>query len=196
MSFPRYPSYKASGAEWLGELRVLHAAWNDDAVKTLGRLILPFDDASLQLIIDESTKEGHAAEVLTNGVRLTLPGDLFVLTHRGVPLNWMRSKWCDGQCYDDLAFPDLDVVPRKPVENKPPKPYAPTGHYEGYPDTAVPVFFGHYSLPAQATPSPLTMNIACVAYSVWKSGPLVAYRWDGEQAVEPGNFVLSGSSLA
>ena len=176
----------------LGPLRIVHAAWNDDAVKTLGRLPLPYDDDALQLLIDESTKEGHAAEVLTNGVRLTLSGDDFVLTHRGVPLNWMRSKWwipSEGQFYDDLSFPELDVVPRKLVTNKPPKPSAPEGLYGGYPAGAVPVFFGHYSLPASATPSQLAPNIACLDYSAWKGGPLVAYRWNGEQELDSSKFL-------
>jgi len=174
-----------------GVLRVVHACWNDDAVNTLEALSLPFDDDVIRLLVDETTQAGRAAEVLTNGVRLTLPGDLFVLTHRGVPLNWMRSKWwipSAGKFYDDLAFPDLDVVPRELVVLPKAIPTTPIGLYDGYPPSAPPVFFGHYSLPPQTHPRPQSPNAVCVDYSAWKGGHLVAYRWNGEQELTNANF--------
>lgn len=175
----------------LGVIRVVHACWNDDAVQCLRALPNPIDDTALRLLDDPNSKQGCAVELLLNGLRLVLPDDLFVMTYRGVPMNWMRAKWwipIAGQFYDDLAFPELDVVPRKSVVLPKINSATPVGLFDGYPSSAVPVFFGHYSLPRDATPQPMTLNAACLDYSVWKGGPLVAYRWDGEHILDAEKF--------
>jgi hypothetical protein len=56
-----------------------------------------------------------------------------------------------------------------------------------YPAAAPPVFFGHYWL--QGQPRPQASNVACVDYSVARWGRLVAYRWDGETALDAEKFV-------
>lgn len=178
----------------LGVIRVVHACWNNDAAQSLRVLPSPLDDNSLRLLDDPNSKEGRAVELLLNGVRLVLPDDLFVMTYRGVPMNWMRAKWwisTAGQFYDDLAFPELDVVPRKSVILPKIDSATPAGVFDGYPASAAPVFFGHYSLPRDATPHPLASNAACLDYSVWKGGPLVAYRWDGERELSADKFITS-----
>ena len=37
-----------------------------------------------------------------------------------------------------------------------------------------------------------TAHTACVDFSAVKGGTLVAYRWDGEQEIDPGHFHLAG----
>ena len=37
-----------------------------------------------------------------------------------------------------------------------------------------------------------TPTVACVDYSAAKDGPLVAYRWDGEQELDASRFVEAG----
>ena len=60
-------------------------------------------------------------------------------------------------------------------------------HLVEYSHKAPPVFLGHYWM--EGEPAPLAPNIACLDYSVAKpGGKLVAYRWDGEQVLESGNF--------
>jgi hypothetical protein len=150
----------------------------------------------LRLLDDPGSKEFHAAQTLMNGLRLVLPGDLFVLTHRGTPMNWMRAKWwipIIGQYYDDVAFPELDVVPRKSIVFPSVDSATPAGLYDGYPASAVPVFMGHYSLPRESTPTPQASNIVCLDYSVWKRGPLVSYSWDGEQRLSVDRFITTDS---
>ena len=41
---------------------------------------------------------------------------------------------------------------------------------------------------------PLSKRHACVDYSVAKSGPLVAYRWDGELELDAGKFVAAAAN--
>jgi hypothetical protein len=62
----------------------------------------------------------------------------------------------------------------------------------GYPPDAPPVFFGHYWLSADR-PTLLAPNVACLDFSVAKGGFLCAYRWDGEQMLDPSNFVFARS---
>jgi len=61
-------------------------------------------------------------------------------------------------------------------------------HLLEYGHAEKPVILGHYWMEGQ--PRPLAENIACLDYSVAKpGGKLVAYRWDGEQTIDPGKFV-------
>ena len=59
----------------------------------------------------------------------------------------------------------------------------------------VPVFYGHYW--RQGSPRHLhdwTEYSACVDFSAVKGGALTAYRWSGEQRVNPENYVWVGST--
>ena len=59
-----------------------------------------------------------------------------------------------------------------------------------YPSGKKPVFIGHYWMKG-SSPERLTRNIACLDYSVAKGGPIVAYRWDGEQEIDNSKFVTA-----
>ncbi len=50
-----------------------------------------------------------------------------------------------------------------------------------------PLFVGHYW--ETGNPTPLAKNVACVDYSVAKNGRLVAYRWEGEDELDPKRFL-------
>jgi hypothetical protein len=56
-----------------------------------------------------------------------------------------------------------------------------------YPDDAPPVLYGHYW--EDGTPTIKAANAACTDYSACKGGPLVAYRWSGESALDNDNYV-------
>ncbi len=60
-----------------------------------------------------------------------------------------------------------------------------------YPEEAKPMFIGHYWLNG-SQPNLLHRNIACVDWSVAKSGFLCAYRWDGERELDDQKFVWIG----
>ena len=53
-----------------------------------------------------------------------------------------------------------------------------------------PVFIGHYWMSGK--PELQSPKVACVDYSAAKDGPLVAYRWDGEQELDASRFVEAG----
>lgn len=179
---------------WLdnGSFRVVHACWNQAAVATLSGVVSPLTDEVLSLSKTQSPEVLAAMELLLNGWRLQLPGDLFVTTSRGMPMNWMRAKWwipAAGRHYEDLTFPDVEACPHCPIEIPAHEVRNPTGVFAGYPAEAPPVFVGHYSLPKDRKPAPIAANVACLDYSAAFSGPLVAYRWDGEKVLSADKFV-------
>lgn len=77
---------------------------------------------------------------------------------------------------DGGPYPEL---PDEPVD--PPVP--------PYRDT-IPVFFGHYWRTGE--PTVTGAHTACVDYSAGRGGPLVAYRWNGEQTLTDDHFVSAG----
>jgi hypothetical protein len=54
-------------------------------------------------------------------------------------------------------------------------------------DDGPPIFFGHYWL--KGTPMLLGPRHACLDWSVAKGGRLCAYRFDGEQTLDPRNLI-------
>ena len=57
-------------------------------------------------------------------------------------------------------------------------------------------FVGHYWMDPAHKPAPLSDQVACVDYSVAKSGPLVAYRWSGETELDVDRYVYARGSSA
>jgi hypothetical protein len=99
----------------------------------------------------------------------------------------MRVRWWDlreGLTLGEIAMPvplendqavTTDMLSRIPI------------HEEAEP----PVFFGHYWMPADREKAPLRHNIACLDFGAGLHGPLVAYRWDGEQELSVAKFVAT-----
>jgi hypothetical protein len=55
-----------------------------------------------------------------------------------------------------------------------------------------PIFVGHYWFEGpQRLDSP---RVACLDYSAARSGPLVCYRWQGEQELREEHFVAAGAA--
>jgi hypothetical protein len=61
--------------------------------------------------------------------------------------------------------------------------------FQPYNENAPPVFVGHYYKSANAAFNPERHNVACLDYSAAVDGPLVAYRWKGEQSMKAENYI-------
>lgn len=48
----------------------------------------------------------------------------------------------------------------------------------------------------KGTPTLLAPRVACVDYSAGRGEPLVAYRWDGEQDLDPKHFAMAATDHA
>jgi hypothetical protein len=170
----------------LGDIRVVHACWGQQEIETLGGRDRLNEDLLLKSA-KKGSSEYHAVEVLLKGRELRLPeGQIFqdkdVHLRSEIRIRWWLNG--RGKTYHQMVFPECENVSDSHI------PDAHTERLTGYPVDSPPVFIGHYWLHG-ATPSRTTINIACLDYSVAKKGPLVAYRWDGEQQLDDRKFVVS-----
>lgn len=170
----------------LGGLRAVHATWHSDAVRAAAGASLR-DTDFLRASTVKGTPEHRTIETLLKGVELNLPDGESYPDESGHRRKAIRARWWEnsagGMNYRELIFPPADTVPEHAVAK------GLLSALPGYADNEPPVFFGHYWLPAEAPLAPLRPNIACLDYSAAREGPLVAYRWNGEQVLAAENFI-------
>jgi hypothetical protein len=169
-------------------LRLVHACWHVPAMDRLRCSLGPANTLTTDLLIKASERGSQAyedVEALLKGRELRLPGDLTFTDKDGFERDAIRIKWWKNTAdtYADLAHPCY-VVKRHPclkAESLPP------GLELGYGEREMPVFFGHYWY--EGLPAPEAPNVACLDYSIPRStGKLVAYRWSGEEKLQPDHF--------
>ena len=167
----------------LGELRIIHAVWHYPSFE----ITVPWLDDNNCLIpdafalaSDKSHPLYHAIEHLLKGIELALPEGFSFNDKKGNRRTAARIRWWDEQAthWSDATIGTGDaVLPNLPL---------PELRYR-YRDT-VPLFVGHYWM--NGNPGTLSDHVACVDYSVARpGGKLAAYRWYGEQKLDPNNFV-------
>ena len=172
----------------LGGIRVVHAWWYQPYVDLVGSQLLAggaMEDDFLHRAYHKGSPESLAMEGLTKGLEIDLPAGHSFLDHGGVERHEVRTKWwlTQPRSYRDIALVNAEqhaTIPDHPL----PASFLPA------PVQGAPVFIGHYWMEGDfKLQSP---KVACVDYSAAKSGPLVAYRWDGEDELNPANFVAAG----
>lgn len=169
----------------LGDLRVVHAWWHQpyvDRVKASWQGGAPIPDPFLLAACTKNTPEWEAMEGLTKGMEVELPDGHSFVDHAGIERRNVRTRWWHQA---PRSLRDIAIVTAGQEDRVPDHPLP-----EGYPTLPLdgpPVFIGHYWM--TGTPVPASAKVACLDWSAGKSGPLVAYRWDGEQEILQSNFV-------
>lgn len=184
-----------SWVEWFQELpvwieesdfRVVHACWSPRHVEVLRPLLLSGNRLGSETVEAASRKGNEvcdAIETLLKGAEIELPSGYTFTDKDGHVRSAIRTRWWDASVstYRDayigpggVEMPDLLI----PVAERIPEPDRPT-------------FIGHYWLNPSEAMAPLSSKVACVDYSVAKGGPLVAYRFDGEQVLSADKFVAA-----
>lgn len=171
----------------LPDLRVIHACWDSQMIAWLeenhqGNLLTK--ELLYQSCI-AGTTEYLAIETLLKGKEVELPEGAVFYDKMGIARNAIRVKWWEqNNTYRDsyLGPPDgIAHIPDEPIN---------VAFQLSYGQQEKPVFIGHYWL--TDTPARLAPNIACLDYSVAKAGAnskLVAYRFDGEVAIDNNKFI-------
>ena len=173
---------------WIEEanFRVVHACWSPIHVNVLRPHLQEGERLTPEAICNGAHKGDllHAPlETLLKGVEVALPSGAHFRDKGGDVRNEIRTQWWnprlttyrdayigpDGVDIPSDRIPDLAILPE--------------------PDR--PTFIGHYWLAADAPLRPRSRRVACVDYSVANQGPLVAYRFDGEQELTADKFVAS-----
>lgn len=197
-----FPDYEDPAGEWLavwmpwmkslpftldlGGFRVVHATWHQESIDRLnGR---NFDDKCFFCAAsDKSHPDGKAMEILLKGIEIDLPAGLNYIDNVGILRDNIRVRWWEvfnvGMGYDELVFPANPLIPGNPVSEES------FAQIPSYSLDSPPVFFGHYCKPSSSPLGPERQNVACLDYSAAMNGPLVAYRWRGENHLRSAQYI-------
>ena len=170
----------------LPELRVVHACWHQGYIAELAPLLGPNNTLTPELMIRASRRDDPvflAIEGLTKGLEIALPDGCAFFDNDGHERRDVRIRWWDevGSSYQDLA-----LLPDKSRKSLP--DIAVSSDDRPVYDQQKPVFFGHYWM--QGRPALQAPKMACVDYSAGNGGPLVAYRWAGEDLLNENHFFM------
>ena len=171
----------------LGEIRVVHACWSDEAIKVADTL---YEEGRIKKKVfrkvykKPGSDEAKSVWRLTKGVNLKLPSDLRVMNNKGVSPRSFRLRWwdsLDGMTFKEVSFESKFSMPSYTV----PVEIIPTTY--PYPNNAPIVFFGHYC--RGAGPYIIKPNVCCVDSCVAGTKSLLAYRWSGEKELNVNHLI-------
>lgn len=165
-------------------LRAVHACWDRDSIQKM-TACGPLRGKILERFSRIGTADYETISRLLNGPEANLPEGFQHQTADGRVRNDFRVKWwvpLAGLTCREAIFPETEEVPESaPIGLPDIQPY----------DSACPTFFGHYALKKELAPKLITPRLACLDFGIGKGGFLCAYRWDGEQELEPEKFVYA-----
>jgi hypothetical protein len=172
----------------LGEIRVIHACWDDDSVKLLKDTITEpkLTKTLLREIALNGTKFSESFWQSCKGIDFQLPKNLLVFDDEGRPHRSFRMKWWEnpeGKTFKDISLESRFELPAYTI------PLEIIQARKSYPENAPIIFFGHYSLTEGF--GILKDNVCCVDSGVSRTGRLLAYRWNGEKKLDKLNFITS-----
>lgn len=170
------------------DLRVVHACWHQDSINYI-RKHFPGHKFNRDLFIQSLQSRGpeyKAVQMLLKGLEIPLPRNKKGVDAESVRRGFTRVKWWEdhhGKSYREISTQAKSNLPKYKI------PSNLISLDLAYPELAVPVFFGHYSL--NGKPDLLKKNICCLDYGVVKNEVVTAYRWNGEMKLDRRNFVQS-----
>lgn len=180
-----------------GGLRVVHACWHNPSITTVENALGAASSNVTEFFREASVRGSpvyEAVEILLKGPELDLTSynlpsflDRSCVARDHARIRWWRPISTtvqelaeiqhDALQDDRTPYPDISTVRCREGER--------SFEYRG----PVPVIFGHYwrSWPPSSG-NDLTPITACVDFSAGAGGPLVAYRWSGEQTLTTSNY--------
>ena len=179
----------------LGGLRVVHACWSSDDIEYLRPLVGANNNLTDELVVTSSNSEHPsyaAVETILKGPEIPL-GDLHYHDKDNHFRDKARIRWWDESA---TSLSTAAMIPGGTIildadgepASLPDEPIAEEHRFQF--DSHVPVIFGHYWWSAKQG---ITSDRAlCVDFSIAKQGELVAYRWDGEQALSEDKIARAG----
>ncbi len=163
------------------DLRLVHAAWDDESIRTVKKFLPGLKLADNLLPALEKNSELYRAVIyLLKGPEITdfssLPGEINI-NHSGLRIKW----WETYETHPTLNDVIVDPMPEVPV----PRQFFDI--YKPYPAEAKKLIFGHYTLPGK--PAIIRPNLVCIDFSAYKKNFLAAYRYNGEETFTDTNLV-------
>ena len=176
----------------LDDIRVIHACWHRPSIEAVTQVIEREGGMQDEFWIETNTKGTQAyqaVETILKGPEIELGEGRIFLDKDGHQRSEARIRWWDGKARTLRDIAEIPPGSKTPEhEPFPPLPDIPSVEAEHYRyQEPEPVFYGHYW--RTGVPKIESPNAVCVDYSAVKGGPLVAYRWDGEEALAGEKFV-------
>jgi len=182
--------------EWLKDLaffvelpglRAVHACWCDSSIRQVRGASL----RDREFLLDATragSEESKALDTLLKGPEYNLAHlGLRIRGRDGIVREELRVRWW-GRDAESFTLSEITMPPGSQVSDD----RVTSEDLDEAPNLKLggaPVFFGHYKLPHDQPLAPLAEGICCLDYGVGHGGALVAYRWDGEQALDLSKFV-------
>jgi len=203
--FKTLNEYSAGSLEWkenlrwmrtlplyldFGDIRIVHACWSEQAIEVAQSIYKEgrIRKKNFRKIHKKTNLEiAKSVWLLTKGVHLKMPGDLKIVSNKGVAPRTIRIRWWEepqGKTFRYLSFESKFNLPEYTV----PQEILPQTF--PYPDDAPIVFFGHYC--RGKGPFIIKHNVCCVDSCVTGTGKLLAYRWSGEKQLDMNNLIQVG----
>lgn len=171
-------------------LRAVHACWDEAAIDAL-RAHAPDGRLSEEQIVRAAWRHSgddlfDIVETVTKGPETALPAGFHFHDKDGTKRDKVRIRWwATGAGHwpgVSISVPDPDQLPTGPI---PARVAASV-----YPANAPPVFFGHYWL--EGEPELQAPNALCLDYSAGRDGPVVTYRFAGEETLSGDRITIHG----
>ena len=158
--------------------RAIHACWNNQYIAVAKQYLnedMSIPEHAWQLTKNKDHPLHSAIENLIKGPEVKLPKNMAKIESDGSKRDTIRISWWPTKT-ENLS--DILVTTKKHKESLLGVRLSSLKNRFIYTDKK-PVFFGHYWF--SGSPEVINEKMACLDYCGGKSGPLVAYRWDGEE---------------
>ncbi len=171
----------------LGDIRVVHAYWNQKHVTKLesiyeeGRLT----KKRLKEIIKKKSPYYLPLTETIKGIEFNLPSDLVIKDNLNIRRSIFRVKWWlepIGETFKNLSFGNRFTLPDYTIPNQI------IQKYDVYKPHEPIVFIGHYCMGNGSLL--MAKNVCCVDACISNGGRLAAYRYNGEKELNEDNFVF------
>ncbi len=171
----------------LGQIRIVHAYWNDAHIAQLDKLYKngKLKKSYLKSTIEPDSELYKAFTQTIKGIEFNMPKDLVLKDSNNIKRDNFRVKWWikPNSCtFKELSYGNKFSLPNYTIPNEL------IEDFKVYTEDEPIVFIGHYCI-GNGILIP-TKNICCVDTCVANAGRLAAYRYNGENKLSMENFTF------
>ncbi len=175
----------------LGAIRVVHACWKEE---NIGMIRTELQTGRIprkvfrNLVLEPRSPLSQSILQTTRGIHHMIPSDLRIYDNRHRRHPFYRVRWWlepRGLTFQEWSFESKFRLPSYTI----PPEILP--EQTEYPDGDPIVFFGHYC--RGNGPFVIRGNLCCVDACVSGKGVLAAYRWEGEEVLDPAHLIFAGT---